>query len=105
MAIGALVTLTAKVGNEAELLERVTDVVADGRAEPGCLFSVVLRRPEEPQNVQIFQIYTDQAAIDAHNVAPHTVEKRPGIFALLEEARQSTRYETIDWPAGLKVTF
>jgi autoinducer 2-degrading protein len=98
MAIGAFVTLTPKPGAAAELLERTIDVIRDVRAEPGCLASMVLRDPEDPDRVLLFEIYRDQAAIAAHKQAAHTIEKGPALQALLGEPLHTRWFETIGWP-------
>lgn len=100
MAIGAFVTLKPKPGAATELFERTIDVIRDVRAEPGNLMSVVLRDPQAPDTVLLFEIYRDQAAIEAHRVAPHSIEKGPAIHALLAEPYHTRWYETIDWPEG-----
>jgi quinol monooxygenase YgiN len=98
MAIGAFVTLTPKAGAAAELLERTVDVIAYVRTEPGNLMSVTLRDPDQPEKIFLFEIYRDQAAIAAHKVAAHSVEKGPAVHALFGEPLHTAWFETVDWP-------
>lgn len=97
MAIGALVTLVPKPGAEQELLERVKDVACDVRGEPGNLLTILLRDPEHAGTVLMFEIYRDQAAIDAHRSAPHTIEKGPAVHGILAEPMHARWFDVIDW--------
>lgn len=96
MAIGALVTMTAKAGAEQELLERVTDVIADVRTEPGNLLAVAMRAPDDPSRIFLFEIYRDQQAIAEHKAARHTIEKGPPLQALFGAPIESRLFETVD---------
>lgn len=98
MPIAALVTMTAIAGREEELVAALTDVLADVRTEPGNLMAVALRDPAQPGKIFEFAVYKDQAAIDAHRVAPHSVTKGPLVGALLGAPWTSQIFETIDWP-------
>lgn len=100
MAIGAFVTLTPKPGAHAELLEKTVEVIGDVRTEPGNVMSVTLRDPDQPEKIFLFEIYRDQAAIDAHKVAAHSVEKGPAIHAMFGEPLHTRWLETIGWPEG-----
>ena len=103
MPIGAIVTMTAKPGLEKEALELLEEIIADVRTEPGNLLSVVLRDSKEPGTFYAFEIYRDEAAIAAHKIAPHSVNKGPKFQALCAGPHQSTLFETVDWPETLKV--
>ena len=96
MALAALCRLTPSPGAEAELLRRILDVAGDVRTEPGNLLTLVMRDPERPHDVLMFEVFRDQAAITTHNEAPHSVQKGPAIRALLETPMQVQRFESID---------
>jgi quinol monooxygenase YgiN len=96
MAKGALVRLVPKPGAEEELLARLIDVAGDVRGEPGNLLTVVMRDPRQPGDVILFEVFADEAAIEAHNAAPHSLAKGPFVHALLDRPMDVQRFETID---------
>ena len=98
MPIAALVTMTPLPGREAELMERLVDVLRDVRTEPGNLMAVVLKDPKQPEVILEFAVYRDQAAIEAHRVAPHSLAKGPAVQALLKEPYQARYFDPVDWP-------
>lgn len=100
MAVGGFVRLIPRAGAEDELRERALDVAKDVRTEPGNLFTAVFSDPDNPGELLMLEIFTDQDAIDAHRVASHTVDKGQFVHALLETPMKVTRVETLDWPTG-----
>lgn len=94
MAIGGFVRLIPKAGKEDELLERLLDVAEDVRTEPGNLVTYVLRDKENRRDVLMFELFTDEAAIDAHREAEHSRGKGPAIHAILETPMQVQWVET-----------
>lgn len=98
MPIAALVTMTPIAGREDELEAQLIDVIADVRTEPGNLMAVVLRDPAQPGKIFEFAVYKDQAAIDAHRRAEHSVVKGPLVGALLGAPWTAQFFETVDWP-------
>lgn len=54
----------AIVGHATRCLER----------EPGCLQFDVVQNTKEPTKFAVYEIYKDQAAIDAHRASPHMAE-------------------------------
>jgi quinol monooxygenase YgiN len=54
----------AIVGHATRCLER----------EPGCLQFDVVQDPKNPALFAVYEIYKDQAAIDAHRASPHMAE-------------------------------
>lgn len=103
MPIAAFVTMTAKPGSVDELPARLTDVIADVRSEPGNLLAVLVRDPADAAKVFEFAIYRDQAAIEAHRVARHSLEKGPLVRELFAEPMAPTYFQTVDWPDSKKV--
>jgi len=62
--------LKAKPGQEAALAEAVTAIVPKVRAEPGCLGYTAHVSREEEGTVVMYEVWADQAALDAHTRAP-----------------------------------
>lgn len=95
MSIGGLVRLIPKPGAEAELLERALDVARDVAGEPGNVLALVLRDPASPGDVFMLELFQDEAAIEAHRAAPHTVEKGAAVHGLLAMPMIVQKFEAI----------
>jgi quinol monooxygenase YgiN len=65
------------------------------RDEPGNVIALVLRDPARPDDVLMFELFTDQQAVEAHRAARHSLEKGPRVHALLETPMEIQRLETI----------
>lgn len=63
--------LVAKPGKEQALIDAVLAIVPDVRKEPGCIaYSLHVSR-EKPGTVVMYEVWADQAALDAHAKAPN----------------------------------
>ena len=70
--IGIIAELKAKAGESAALLAVMAEAAAlVTEHEPGCLFYEVCRSRTDPDIFKLFEIYTDQAALDAHRTMPY----------------------------------
>lgn len=105
MSIGKLVRMTAKPCKSDELRARLLDAVADSRTEPGNLVAVLMADPEDDHRFSIFEIYRDEAAIEAHRNAPYAKESAPIIHALFDKPMEVETFDTLNWPASLSVAF
>jgi autoinducer 2-degrading protein len=85
MPIGALVTVSGKSGSEEKLLELLNAAIADVRTEPGNMMAVVLRDLDAANKFHVFEFYKDEAAVQAHRVAPHTIKRGLLLQALFTE--------------------
>lgn len=97
MPLGAIVTLVPQPGRAAELRQRALDVADVVRDEPGNVLSLVLSDPQNPEHTLMLELFRDQAAIDAHKLAPATVDHGPLVAPLLAEPIRRLRVETVDW--------
>ncbi|MEX0663760.1 MAG: putative quinol monooxygenase [Acidimicrobiia bacterium] len=66
MSIAIFTRLTAKPGRRAELLDTLNELATSTRAEPGNEQFVVHAARDEPDVVLGYELFTDDAAIDAH---------------------------------------
>ena len=87
--MGDLVALVELEVTENATREEVAEFLywhaGESRKESGCLhFDVVLGR-EDPNKIYLYEVWTDQAALDAHVESPH--RKRVGV-ELKEKYRQ-----------------
>jgi quinol monooxygenase YgiN len=51
-------------------LKHITDAVGS-RQEPGCSRFDVLRDPEQSNKFYFYEVYQNEAAIEAHRATPH----------------------------------
>jgi len=71
MAVVLKATWTATEGSEAIVLDALEKLAPRSREEPGCRVYQAYRDPAEPRVFHIFEIYDDEAAVEAHRAAPH----------------------------------
>lgn len=71
-----MLALWVKVRVKPEARERFlqaieVDALGSERDEPGCIRFNVLRDQEDPNVYYFFEVYRDEAAVEAHRAAPH----------------------------------
>ncbi|MCO7553727.1 putative quinol monooxygenase [Pseudomonas otitidis] len=59
------------------------NAAASVRDEPGCLVFDVLRDRSDPDRVWLYEVYTDEAAFEAHMQTPHFLASRPLVEPLI----------------------
>ena len=59
------------------------NAAASVRDEPGCLVFDVLQDRSDPDLVWLYELYTDEAAFEAHMLTPHFLASRPLVNALI----------------------
>ncbi len=82
--LAIVVNFVIQPGKEADAIAALEANAAGSRQEPGCLKWEWCRHVEEPERFAIYELYRDQAAIDAHRAAPHFQDWRaatPGFMA------------------------
>ncbi len=67
-----LVTVKLKPGN-AEVFKPIIEANAIGavRDEPDCHLFHVMQSNDDPDTFMFYEIYTNEAALDAHRLTPH----------------------------------
>ena len=74
--IALVVTIQIKPGHkEAFMASMLDDAMGSNNDEPGCLRFDVLQNNEDPNKIHLYEVYKDQAAVDAHRQAPHYTKK------------------------------
>ena len=75
--IGLIVTINIKPEHKAAFM---ASLEGDGRGsntdEPGCLQFDVLQDTEDDNRIFLYEIYRDEAALEAHRNAPHFLKWR-----------------------------
>ena len=66
MSVRLVVTLTAASGKGAELAQIFRDRCAEVVQEPGCEQFEVFQSMLDPDKLTLLELWTDQAALDAH---------------------------------------
>ena len=61
---------------EAFMESMMDDARGSNNDEPGCLRFDVLQDNEDPNKIHLYEVYKDQAAVDAHRQAPHYTKWR-----------------------------
>ena len=61
---------------EAFMESMLDDARGSNNDEPGCLRFDVLQDNEDPNKIHLYEVYQDQAAVDAHRQAPHYTKWR-----------------------------
>lgn len=61
------------------------NAAASVRDEPGCLAFDVLRDRSDPDLVWLYEVYSDEAALDAHMQTEHFLASRPLVNPLIVE--------------------
>jgi quinol monooxygenase YgiN len=98
MAIAIVAKLKAKAGSEKQMEEALTSMVGKVREEPGCVQYILHKSNQDPLSFVFYEVYQDQAALDAHGKTPHMAEMfgkvgglldgRPSVELLTEIARR-----------------
>ncbi len=75
--IALIVTIQMKPAHkEAFLASMLDDARGANNDEPGCLRFDVLQDNEDPNRVHLYEVYKDDAALEAHRQAPHYTKWR-----------------------------
>ncbi|MGD9618044.1 MAG: putative quinol monooxygenase [Alphaproteobacteria bacterium] len=66
MAVRLVVTITAAPGKGAELAQAMKARCEECRKEPGCEQFEIFQSALNPDKLALLELWTDQAALDAH---------------------------------------
>ncbi len=75
--ITLIVTIQIKPDHKKAFMESMMgDARGSNKDEPGCLQFDVVQDNEDPNRIHLYEVYRDQAALDAHRKAPHYTKWR-----------------------------
>jgi len=75
--ISIFVTIHIKQGHRDAFVEAVLDdAIGSVRDEPGCYRFDVLQDDSDSNCMHLYEVYADQAALEAHRQAPHFLKWR-----------------------------
>jgi autoinducer 2-degrading protein len=83
-----------------ELRDRFLEVIEDDsicsvRDEPGCVQFSVLQDRSDPDTYHFYEVYRDQAAIEAHQRTPHFARWLAASQEVLQTPAQRLQLETV----------
>lgn len=90
--IAVVVKLTAAEGKRDEALAALGRLVDAAKDEPGTLQYVVMADAEDANAIHVYELYADQAALDAHASSPTMAEvgkSLGGLFGGAPELHQA----------------
>jgi len=90
-------------GREKFLKAIEVDALGSERDEPGCARFNVLQDAQDPNTYYFYEVYRDEAALEAHRAAPHYAVWRAAADTLDGQA-QATRCQTV-FPAAADYWF
>lgn len=90
-------------GRERFLQAIEVDALGSERDEPGCLRFNVLHDQQDPNVYYFYEVYRDEAALEAHRAAPHYAVWRAAADTL-DGPAQATRCQTV-FPAATDYWF
>ena len=90
-----------KEGHKKEFVDAMLD---DARGsvnnEPGCLRFDVIQDAGNPNRIWLYEVYTDEAAFQAHTEAPHFIKWRDTVVDWREEGMQGAARGSYNiWPS------
>ncbi|HZE99510.1 MAG TPA: putative quinol monooxygenase [Planctomycetota bacterium] len=68
----------------------------NSRKESGCLRFDVLKALDNPPRFSFYEVYKDEAAVQAHRQTPHYARWIQEIDALQAKPRTAVKYSTVD---------
>jgi len=75
--IALIVTINIKPGFKQQFMDSMMgDAKGSNEDEPGCMQFDVLQDNEDTNRIHLYEVYKDQAAVDAHRKAPHYTKGR-----------------------------
>src|SRR6202008_2044155 len=85
-------------GRERFLKAIEVDALGSEGDEPGCMRFNVLQDAQDPNVYYFYEVYRDEAALEAHRAAPHYAVWRAAADTL-DGATEATRWQT-GFPSG-----
>jgi (4S)-4-hydroxy-5-phosphonooxypentane-2,3-dione isomerase len=88
-----------KPGERQRFLKAIEiDALASEKDEPGCLRFNVLQDAQDPNVYYFYEVYKDEAALEAHRAAPHYAVWK-AVADTLDGPTEPTRCQTV-FPAA-----
>ena len=93
--LAMLVKVRVKPGERERFLKAIeVDALGSERDEPGCMRFNVLQDTQDQNVYYFYEVYRDEAALEAHRAAPHYAVWRAAADTL-DGAPEATRCQTV----------
>lgn len=90
------VTWVAKEGKEAQVADLFRELTEASRKEPGCLGYTVHIHNERPREFFLYEVYKDQAALDAHRATLHFQKIARGPLMQIADRKEGNLYTPLE---------
>lgn len=90
------VDMLVKPGTEAQCREYIRVLHEHSRKEPGCVQYVGHQSLEDPRRFLFYEVYKDQAALQAHRDSPHFKQYVTGGLDGIVEQRSRELYNEVE---------
>jgi quinol monooxygenase YgiN len=90
------VDMVVKPGTEAQCRELILILQEHTRKEPGCVQYVGHQSIDDPCRFLFYEVYKDQAALQAHRDAPYYKQYVDGGLGSIVESRSRELYSPVD---------
>ena len=88
-------TVTAKDGKESELKQALVAIVADVRAEDGCI-RYDLHASDSGKTFLFYEIWESMTHLEAHGKTPHMDAMREATVDLVAEPAEVNTWQAVD---------
>jgi quinol monooxygenase YgiN len=78
--------MRARAGRRAELIEILRELVDAAAREPGTLVYAMHEAADDPDTVVSYELFADEAALEAHQLSPAVTGAMPRLEPLLADA-------------------
>ena len=90
-----VVWFTVQPGKEERCREIIRVMQEHTRKEPGCQEYVGSQSSENPRNFIFYEVYDDQAALDAHRAAAYYKQYVAGELSAILESRERELFQPV----------
>ncbi len=96
MALALIVNFTVAEGNQEKAKHYIRSMEEHTRREPGCRQYIGHQSVEESRRFVFYELYDDQAALDAHRASPHYDRYVSNGLLPLMETRITGLFNTVE---------
>jgi (4S)-4-hydroxy-5-phosphonooxypentane-2,3-dione isomerase len=90
------VDMLVKPGAESQCLEIIRKLQENTRQEPGCVYYAGHQSKEDSRRFFMYEVYKDEAALQAHRNAPHFKQYVNGGLDPIVEQRTRELFTTVE---------
>lgn len=90
------VDMVVKPGTESQCLEIIRKLQEYTRQEPGAVHYAGHQSREDPRHFFMYEVYKDEAALQAHRNAPHFKQYVEGGLTSIVEQRKRELFQLVD---------